>query len=99
MPLRDVYRYFVALSRGGLLPFLRQRRDVATLADLAARWARLRPNALALEVSGERLTYAELDAAARGAAQHLDRLGARSGDVVALIGQNSIACNHVAKAR
>lgn len=37
------------------------------------------------------LTYGELDLAGRGAAQLLTRLGARSGDVVAVLGRNSLA--------
>ncbi len=57
---------------------------------MTRRWASKRPNALALEVDGEELSYAELAAAAGGAAQCLHALGARSGDVVALVGRNSI---------
>jgi fatty-acyl-CoA synthase len=92
LPLaRDAFRYFGSLIRGGLPAFLRQATGDVTLADLAARWARKRPRALALEVAGERLSYRELDDAARAAAQWLEALGARSGDVVALVGRNSIA--------
>jgi len=69
---------------------LRQKRGEVTLADWAARWAREKPRALALEVGGERLDYRELDEAAQAAAQQLHALGARSGDVVALVGRNSI---------
>jgi len=57
---------------------------------LLARWARRRPDALALEVAGERLSYRELEQASSDAAQALAALGARSGDVVALCGKNSI---------
>jgi len=88
---RDAFRYFRALVAGGLPAFLRRAAGDVTLADLAARWARRRPQALALEVAGEKLSYRELDVAAQAAAQHLESLGARSGDVVALVGRNSIA--------
>ncbi len=88
---RDALRYLAALSRGGLAPFLRQALGDVTLADVLSRWARKRPDGLALESSGQQLSYLELDTAARSAAQHLHRLGARSGDVVALVGRNSIA--------
>jgi len=87
---RDVFRYLSALLRGGLAPFWRQFRGESTLADLAARWARQLPHALALEVAGERLDYRQLDDAAQAAAQQLHALGARSGDVVALLGRNSV---------
>jgi fatty-acyl-CoA synthase len=87
---RDALRYFSALFRGSLGAFLRQFAGDVTLADLLARWARKRPDALALEVAGERLSYRELDEAASGAAQALAALGARSGDVLALVGKNSI---------
>lgn len=86
----DALRYFSALFRSSLAAFLRQAVGHATLADLTRRWAKRRPNALALEVDGQQLTYAELAAAADGAAQCLQALGARSGDVVALVGKNSI---------
>jgi fatty-acyl-CoA synthase len=87
---RDAFRYLLGLCRRSLGAFLRQAVGEVTLADLAARWAEKRPGALALEVDGARLSYLELSLAARGAAQHLRRLGARSGDVVALVGRNSI---------
>jgi fatty-acyl-CoA synthase len=88
---RDALRYFSALFRGSLGTFLRQATGDVTLADLAERWARKRPAALALEVAGARLSYAELSQAGLGAAQSLQALGARSGDVVALVGRNSVA--------
>jgi fatty-acyl-CoA synthase len=80
----------LALFRGSLVAFLRQAVGCGTLADHLRRWAKRRPNALALEVDGQELTYAELAAASHGAAQCLQALGARSGDVVALVGKNSI---------
>ena len=86
----DALRYFLALFRGSAGAFVRQFTGEATLADLLARWAKRRPDALALEVAGAQLNYLELSAAALGAAQCLLALGARSGDVVALVGQNSI---------
>jgi fatty-acyl-CoA synthase len=86
----DALRYFLALFRGSAGAFLRQFSGEATLADLLSRWAKRRPDALALEVGGARLNYTELSAAALGAAQCLQGLGARSGDVVALVGQNSV---------
>jgi len=88
---RDALRYFSALLRGSLAAFLRQARGEVSFADLLARWARRRPNALALEVAGERLSYRELEQASGDAARALAALGARSGDVVALCGKNSIA--------
>lgn len=88
---RDAIRYFTTLVRSSLLPFLRQASGDTTLADLAARWARKRPQSLALEIDGEKLSYGELDESARAAAGFLHALGARSGDVVALIGSNSVA--------
>ena len=87
---RDAFRYLSALGRGSLGAFLRQVAGDVTLADLVARWARKRPDALALEVTAERLSYRELAQAGTAAAQALGTLGARSGDVVALIGRNSI---------
>ena len=87
---RDVLGYFSALVRGSLGTFLRQLSGDVTLADIVARRARRRPDALALEVDGVRLNYLELSLAALAAAQCLRRLGALSGDVVALVGQNSI---------
>ncbi len=87
---RDALRYFSALFRGSLAAFLRQAVGQGTLADLNRRWAKRRPNALALDVDGQQLTYAELATAASAAASCLQALGARSGDVVALVGKNSI---------
>lgn len=87
---RDALRYFSALIRGGLATFLRQAVGHDTFADLTRRWAKRRPNALALEVDGQQLSYAELLAASNAAACCLQALGARSGDVVALVGKNSI---------
>lgn len=87
----DALRYFFALFRGSLGAFLRQRSGDVTLADLVARRAKKDPGAPALEVDGASVTYLELSRAALGAAQSLHRLGARSGDVVALLGHNSIA--------
>jgi fatty-acyl-CoA synthase len=86
----DALGYFSALFRQSLGAFLRQSRGEGTLADLVARWARLKPTALALEVGGEQLGYRALEDASVAAAQQLAALGARSGDVVALIGRNSI---------
>jgi fatty-acyl-CoA synthase len=87
---RDALRYFSVLLRKGLGTFARQALGDVTLADLAARWARKRPQQLALEVGGEQLSYRELEDAVKAAAHALARAGARSGDVVALIGRNSI---------
>ena len=87
---RDALRYFSALIRGSLATFLRQFIGDVTLADLVARRAKRHPDALALEVEGVCLSYRDLSLAALGAAQCLQRLGARSGDVVALVGYNSI---------
>jgi fatty-acyl-CoA synthase len=87
---RDALRYFSALIGGSLATFLRQFTGDVTLADLVARRAKRHPDALALEFEGACLSYRELSLAALGAAQCLQRLGARSGDVVALVGHNSI---------
>jgi fatty-acyl-CoA synthase len=87
---RDALRYFSALFRGGLGTFLRQFSGDVTLADLAQRRAKQTPEAPALEVAGACVNYLELSQAARAAAQCLQQLGARSGDVVALVGHNSI---------
>jgi fatty-acyl-CoA synthase len=86
----DAVRYLSGLCRSSLGAFVRQAVGDVTLADLAARWAKKRPRALALEVDGARLDYLELSRVALGAAQHLRAIGARSGDVVALVGRNSI---------
>lgn len=88
---RDALRYLSALGRSGLVPLLRQALGDVTLADWAARWARVRPRALALEVDGKSFTYAELDVTVRAAAAVLQQLGAGAGDVVALLGRNSLA--------
>jgi len=87
---RDAFRYFSALVRGSLATFLRQLTGDVTLADLVVRRAKQQPDRPALEVEGARLSYGELSLAALGAAQCLQQLGARSGDVVALIGHNSV---------
>lgn len=87
----DALRYLTAFGRGGLLPFARQLAGDATLADVVGRWARKRPEALALEVDDEAFNYRELDELSRAAAAHLSSLGAKSGDVVALVGGNSVA--------
>lgn len=63
----------------------------ATLADVLAHAARRTPSALALQVGDEQLSYRELERAADAAASRLTALGARSGDVVALLGRNSSA--------
>jgi fatty-acyl-CoA synthase len=86
----DALRYASALLRHGLAPFLRQFGGEVTLADLLARWARERPDALALEASGQRLDYRDLAFAAQAAAARLYELGARPGDTVALVGKNSL---------
>lgn len=88
--MHDVLRYAAPLFKQGLAPFLRQFRGEVTLADWLVRSAKERPEALALEVSGQRLGYAELAASAQAAAETLAGLGARPGDVVALLGKNSI---------
>ncbi len=85
----DAARYASALIRHGLTPLFRQLRGEVTFADWLARWARERPEALALEVAGQRLSYRELSSAAASAAEGLAAI-ARPGDVVALIGKNSI---------
>jgi fatty-acyl-CoA synthase len=87
---RDALRYFSALIRGSLATFLRQFAGGLTLADVVARRAKQHPDAPALEIDGACLSYGQLSAAALGAAQCLTRLGARSGDVVALVGHNSV---------
>jgi fatty-acyl-CoA synthase len=69
---------------------LRKACGDVTLADLVRRQARRHPSALALEVGEHQLDYRELGRAGGGAAAALRELGARPGDVVALIGRNSI---------
>jgi fatty-acyl-CoA synthase len=76
--------------RGGAAPLLRQARE-PTLADVVARAARHTPDALALQLADEQLSYRQLDEAARAAALRLQALGAESGHVVALLGRNSSA--------
>ena len=88
--MRDAFRYFSALFRGGLAPFLRQSSD-PTLGDVLIRRASTAPAALALEVSGQKLSYRELLDVSQAAAGCLRALGASPGDVVALVGKNSIA--------
>jgi len=60
--------------------------------DPVAYWARVAPNrAAAVELaSGERLTYAALDARVGRACGWLAERGARAGSVVALLGRNSL---------
>ena len=87
----DALRYFAALTHSGLGPFLRQALGQATLADVVRRWARKRPHALALEVGEQAFDYQQLASLSDAAAQHLAKLGVRSGDVVALVGRNSVA--------
>ncbi len=87
----DALRYFSALTRGGLAPFVRQAFGQKTLADVVARSARKRPKALALEVDDEAFSRAELAQLANAAAGQLSTWGAQTGDVVALVGRNSVA--------
>jgi len=87
----DAIRYLSAFARHSLSSFVRQSRGYGTLADLVARWAERRPDALAVEVDGKRLSYRELLTASHRAAGALEALGARSGDVVGLVGLNSLS--------
>jgi fatty-acyl-CoA synthase len=88
---RDALRYLVAFLRGGVAPLLRQGRGEPTLADVVARAARRTPDALALQLAEEQLSYRQLHEAAGAAALRLQALGAESGHVVALLGRNSSA--------
>ncbi|HVY31317.1 MAG TPA: AMP-binding protein [Polyangiaceae bacterium] len=87
----DALRYLSAFARHGLRPLWRQRAGELTLADVLARRVRHSPDALALELRGTTLSYRELWRASGRALAELQRLGARPGDVVALVGRNSIA--------
>jgi fatty-acyl-CoA synthase len=87
----DALHYFSAVTRKSLGTFLRQVTGDVTLADLASRWARKRPEALALQVGALSVSYRELDRACVAAAMALESQGARPGDVVALLGRNSLA--------
>jgi fatty-acyl-CoA synthase len=87
---RDALHYLLGFLRGGAAPWLRQARE-PTLADVLARAARRTPDAPALEVADERLSYRQLEQAACAAALRLQALGAKSGHVVALLGHNSSA--------
>jgi fatty-acyl-CoA synthase len=89
--LFDALRYFSALMRSGLAPFARQALGQTTLADVLARSARKRPNALALEVDDEAFTCVELARLAESAAAQLVAWGVGPGEVVALVGKNSVA--------
>jgi len=84
-------RYLSAFLRTGLVPLTRQALGDATLYDVAARRARLTPNAPAVELRDVCVSYRELCDQAGLALARLHALGARSGDVVALVGRNSIA--------
>ena len=88
--LSDALSYLSAFSRHGLAPMWRQRAGEATLADVLERRVRERPDALALELRDTQLTYRELWRQAMAALAELQRLGACPGDVVALIGKNSL---------
>jgi fatty-acyl-CoA synthase len=88
---RDALRYLRGWLEHGALPLLRQALGEVTLADVVARQARVRPDALALAVGGERLDYRALHAAACQAAGKLRSLGLESGQVVALVARNSSA--------
>lgn len=88
---RDALRYLSGWLRHSAVPLLRQALGEGTLADVVARRARARPEALALEVGAERLDYRALDAAASQAAAKLRSLGLGSGAVVALVARNSSA--------
>jgi fatty-acyl-CoA synthase len=90
-PLLDELRYLAGFARGGLAPLLRQALGETTLADVLARWAKTRPHALALQVGEVTLDFAELERLSRGAGAFLERHGAGMGDVVALVGRNSVA--------
>jgi fatty-acyl-CoA synthase len=89
--LLDELRYFTSFACGGLAPLLRQSLGEVTLADVLRRRAKARPHALALQVGDHALDFSELERASHGAAAFLAHHGARPGDVVALIGRNSLA--------
>jgi fatty-acyl-CoA synthase len=90
LALDDAFRYLSAFVRHGLGPLWRQRQGELTLAAVLERRVRLSPEAPALEMRGTRLSYRELWRASGRALAELQRLGAEPGDVVALVGRNSI---------
>jgi fatty-acyl-CoA synthase len=73
------------------LPWLlkaREGRD-ESLIRVVCDNARREPDALALEMGDEQMTWAELDERTSRVAHVLDGCGVRSGDVVVLMGENS----------
>ncbi|OBC12637.1 hypothetical protein A5784_32945 [Mycobacterium sp. 852013-50091_SCH5140682] len=62
----------------------------ASLAETVARWAATRPTAVALRCGGTALTWLELDEAMTRFGAALRTRGARIGDRVVLLGENSL---------
>ncbi|MDR3507508.1 MAG: long-chain-fatty-acid--CoA ligase [Caulobacteraceae bacterium] len=63
--------------------------DIRTVADIPRAQARLRPDAIALECEGRRITYAELERRANQCANALIDAGVRPGDRVACLAKNN----------
>lgn len=61
-----------------------------SLSDAVKHWASTQPNAIALRCGGTTLTWSELDDAMTGFGAALRVRGVRTGDRVALLGENSI---------
>jgi fatty-acyl-CoA synthase len=59
-----------------------------TVADIIERWARERPNNVAIYFEDKKYTYAEYDAAANRYARWAQAQGLKKGDVVALLMEN-----------
>jgi len=76
----------------GAAPWLLRARNDAdlSLVRLVLEHAEAAPDAVALEMGDERLTWRGLAEATSRIAHVLHRLGARKGDVVALVGRNSL---------
>jgi acyl-CoA synthetase (AMP-forming)/AMP-acid ligase II len=80
------------VEAGAVAAAERLDRLPARIHHLVERWARERPDDLALiDYDGRRLTWAEFQAATESAARHMAQAGVRGGDRVIVVLENSAA--------
>jgi fatty-acyl-CoA synthase len=72
------------------LPFARQALGETTLAHVLERQARVQGGRMALQYGERQVSFGELDARVNHAVRWLEARGVKGGDVVALVGSNSL---------
>nr|WP_269440688.1 condensation domain-containing protein [Micromonospora tarapacensis] len=77
----------LAAARGGAVP----AREPDPVPDAFAGWVGSRPDAVAVRSAGTRLSYAQLDAAAREVADRLRQAGVRPGGLVAVAPRHDVS--------